>query len=130
MHVAVGHALVLDGTTFGGSGSDKGLKASFVDLCKRNVQKAINVPRPEGNAVAYARGRFSEPAALGANSTSEPRDHRQMDAVALRNRGQSFAGSAALDRFGSLVVAQLALAAEFDAGGHRALPPFASTLTN
>jgi hypothetical protein len=43
---------------------------------------------------------------------------------------QRFAGSAALDRFGPLVVAQLALAAEFDAGGHGALPPFAGTLAN
>jgi hypothetical protein len=42
-----------------------------------------------------------------------------MDAIALRNRGQRFAGSAALDRFDSLVVAQLARAAELDAGGLR-----------
>jgi hypothetical protein len=40
-----------------------------------------------------------------------------MHAVALGNRSQRFAGSTALDRFGSLVVAQLTLAAEFDAGG-------------
>ena len=53
-----------------------------------------------------------------------------MHAVALRNRGQSFAGSAALDRFGSLVVAQFALAAEFDAGSHRALAAFARAFAN
>jgi hypothetical protein len=53
-----------------------------------------------------------------------------MDAVALGNRGQRFTGSAALDRFGSLVVAQLPHAAEFDAGGHRALAAFASPFAN
>jgi hypothetical protein len=49
-----------------------------------------------------------------------------MHAVALRNRGQRFASSASLDRFGSLVLAQLAFAAEFDAGGHSALAAFAT----
>jgi hypothetical protein len=43
-----------------------------------------------------------------------------MHAVALRNRGQGFAGSAALERFSALIIAQLALAAEFDAGSHSA----------
>ena len=52
-----------------------------------------------------------------------------MNAITLRNRGQRFAGSAALDRLGSLVVAQLALAAEFDAGGHSTLATFDSPLT-
>jgi hypothetical protein len=65
-----------------------------------------------------------------ATSASEPRDHRQMDAVALGDLGQRFARSAALDRFSSLVVAQLAVAAEFDAGGHSTLAAFASTLAN
>jgi hypothetical protein len=53
-----------------------------------------------------------------------------MHAIALRNRGQRFAGSAALDRFGSLVVTQLALAAELDAGSYRALAAFASAFAN
>ena len=65
-----------------------------------------------------------------ATVSSEPRNHRDVHAVTFCNRGQRFAGSAALDRFGSLVVAQLALAAEFDAGGHSPLPPFAGTLAN
>jgi hypothetical protein len=53
-----------------------------------------------------------------------------MHAVAFRNRGQRFTGRAALDRFGSLVVAELAFAAEVDAGGHSALAAFASTFAN
>ena len=53
-----------------------------------------------------------------------------MHAVAFRNRGQRFTGRAALDRFGSLVVAQLALSAEFDAGSHSALAAFASAFAN
>jgi hypothetical protein len=38
-----------------------------------------------------------------------------MHAIALGNRSQRFSGGASLDRFDSLVVAQLALATEFDA---------------
>ena len=51
-----------------------------------------------------------------------------MNAVALRNRGQRFAGGTALYRLGPLVVAQLA--AELDAGDHRALAAFASAFAN
>jgi hypothetical protein len=40
--------------------------------------------------------------------TSEPRNHRQMHAVALGDRRKRFARGTALDRFGSLVVAQCA----------------------
>ena len=53
-----------------------------------------------------------------------------MDPVALGNRGQRFTRSAALDRFGSLVVAQLAFATELDAGGRSALSAFASAFAN
>ena len=53
-----------------------------------------------------------------------------MDAIALRYRRQRFASGTALDRFGSLVVAQLALTAKLDAGGHSALASFASVFAN
>ena len=53
-----------------------------------------------------------------------------MNAVAIGDLRQRFAGSVAFDRFSTLIIAQLALAAEFDAGGHSPLPPFAGTLAN
>jgi hypothetical protein len=61
---------------------------------------------------------------------SETRNHRQMHAVALGDRRKRFAGSATLDGFSALKIAQLALAAELDAGSHSALAAFAGALTN
>jgi hypothetical protein len=52
----------------------------------------------------------------------QPRDHRYIDAVALGDGGQRLAGRTSLDRFGALVVAQFALAAELDAFDHGSRP--------
>src|SRR6516165_6959634 len=51
----------------------------------------------------------------------QTRNHRDVHAVALSDGGQHFTGSAAPEGLSALIIAQLALAAEFDAGGHSAL---------
>jgi hypothetical protein len=60
----------------------------------------------------------------------QPRDHADIDGVALSDLGQGLAGRTTLDGFRALVVAQLALAAEFNASRHSPLTAYAGALAD
>jgi hypothetical protein len=60
----------------------------------------------------------------------QSRDHADRDAVALGDRGQRLAGTAALDGFGALVVRQLALATELNTVGHGPLAAVTGALAD
>jgi hypothetical protein len=104
--------------------------ASAVPFHAAAATKGRCISRKQSVARSGCRRQFWHGIFDRTGAASEPRNHRDVHAVAFRYRGQRFARSAALDRFDSLVVTQLALAAEFDAGGHGPFPPFASTLAN
>ena len=57
----------------------------------------------------------------GAETRSQPRDHRDIHRIGLGDLGQRLARSAALDGFLALEVRKLRLAAELDASGLCAL---------
>ena len=57
-------------------------------------------------------------------SWSQPRNHRNVDRVALGDRGQRFPSSSALDGLGALIIRQLGLAAELQSIRHGTLAAF------
>jgi hypothetical protein len=61
---------------------------------------------------------------------SQPRYHRDRDAIAFGDRHERFTGSAALDGLGALIVGQFALAPELHPLGYGALTAFAGPLAD
>src|SRR5262245_63822010 len=61
---------------------------------------------------------------------SQPRNHREIDRVAPRDRCQGFACSTPLDGLSPLIGRELGFAAEFDAIRHRPLAALASALAD
>jgi hypothetical protein len=99
----------------------------------RHMRAGLSVASASATASVLVAARALVGRSCGGCATensvpSQPRNHREIDRVASRDRGQGFACSTPLDSLSPLIGRELGLAAKFDAVRHRPLATLTSAL--